>query len=198
MVMLTACSHVAWWRDAPGETKQASVSDAAAVVQQEEDAKAVLKRLVQAKVSSAPAAGDARHGDLVYRKPYYFKEYGAYPGGADSAEPVFTEVESRTAPLMATVKLAKLRFSTRLHQKKEDVRDDNRYIRETGVETLTYELRNQRWVLLGSLFIVDKSEENINGEWIPREKKIFSVSSASDEEPKKGWLGRMWSKLLRR
>ena len=104
------------------------------------------------------------------------------------------ERESRSAPLIADVVLAKQRFVTRLHRDRMEAQNDTNFLRDTGTETTTYELRNGGWVRVGSLFVASKSEENVNGEWAPV-KETVERTVAAEEEKSQGWFGRTWSKI---
>jgi len=192
-LMLAACSRLAWWRDKPSGAETAPAEETAAVEVEREGHEAALRRVVGNRITSAPTTPGNHYGKLIRRKPYFYKEYVVYPEGADSFELLITETESRTAPYIANVKLRKLRFATRFHPKKEDARNDDSYLRDTGAETLTYEYRNGKWTLLGSFFRVEKTEENINDEWVPLEKEV--LRTVVSEEERKGWFGRAWSRL---
>ncbi|MDQ1256319.1 MAG: hypothetical protein QG656_915 [Candidatus Hydrogenedentes bacterium] len=193
---LTACSHLMWWRDKAPDEGQA-VEEMQAVEPQPQDYEGALKNTVNALIARAPeSAGDAE-GQFMRRKPYFYKEYSVYPGGADAFTTLVTKTESRTAPYLASVKLDKVRFSTRFHRKKDEARADSNYLRDTGSETLTYEYRNGEWVLLGSFFVADKTEENVNGEWVAVQEQV-QRTVAAEEPQKKGWFGRMWSKITGR
>lgn len=189
---LTGCLHL-------GGSKHKSSPAAAAseAAPAQEDHVAALDAVVRKHIAEAPASVDNAHGKFVRRKPYYFKEYALYPDGPGSFKTIISETESRTAPYLADVKLAKVRYATRLHQKKDEARSDENYLREKGVETLSYEYRNSAWTLLGSFFVIDDTEENVNGEWVPVAPEIKKASSGEDTE-KQGWFKRTWSWLLGR
>lgn len=190
---LTGCSHLSGAKHEASSL--ASTPEAAAPAR--EDHVAALDRAVNEHIAGAPANVDNAQGKFVRRKPYYFKEYALYPDGPGSFKTFISETESRTAPYLADVKLAKVRYATRLHQKKDEARSDENYLRETGVETLSYEYRNSAWALLGSFFVIDKTEENVNGEWVPLEPEVRKATSGEDAE-KQGWFKRTWSRLLGR
>ncbi len=126
---------------------------------------------------------------VVFKKPYYFRAYSVYPGADEEYSLEFTEKESRTTPLSAEMVVDKIRFATRMHRKKEDARIDKNFLRDTGTETTSYELRNGRWNRIGSLFVADKTEELVGGEWQSiRETAALPVLEV--EEPK-SWLQRL-------
>ena len=191
---LTSCSHLAWWRDKPAGADR--VEDVT-VEAERVDHEAALRRMVLDTLAAAPEAPDDRRGKLVRHKPYFFKEYAIYPDGSEAFRIEITEVESRTAPFLANVTVRKFRFTTPFRRKKEAARNDDRYFRDTGVETLTYECRNGKWTPLGSFFVVEHTEENINGEWVPLEREVLH-SIAEEEQGSKGWFGRAWSRFTGR
>lgn len=197
MLALAGCSRLAWWKDRPSPAQAAPVADATDIQVLREDHEAALEQMVKQRVAATPSTADRHQGRLVRRKPYFYREYVNYPEGPDSLKTLITETESRTAPYIANVKLSKVRYATRFHRKKDQARNDENYFRSTGVETLTYEYRNGKWVLLGSFFNVDETQENVNGEWVPLEAQVQRALAGEDRE-KKGWFGRTWSRLLRR
>jgi len=148
-----------------------------------------LHRTVRSELRAAERREADGSSRIVFKKPYYFKEYSVYPGADEDYSIEFTEKESRTTPLSAETKADKIRFATRLHGKREDARVDQNFVRGTGTETVSYELRNGRWRRLGSLFVADKTEELVAGEWQPvRERAALPVLEA--EEPT-GWWRRI-------
>lgn len=159
------------------------------------DHEAALKEVTRALVASASGGSGGQDARLEHRRPYYFKEYDVYPSGADAAQTVVTRVESRSAPYVASVKLDKQRFATRMHGKKDEARADASFLRQTGTQTRTYEFGGGRWRLRGSLFVVDKTEENVNGEWVPLEAQVVQKLAPQEEQPR-SWFGRVWSKIM--
>lgn len=153
--------------------------------------RAEVRKRIEINARTMPEQKDR----VQYRAPYWFKEYAQYTGGSDSFEVETSNTESRTAPMTATVQVDRLRFSTRLHrERKEAVADDN-FLRDTGSERLNYELRNGRWILNGSTFVADKSEELVGGEWVPVEE-TQQRTVAAEEKP--GWFTRTWSTITGR
>lgn len=129
---------------------------------------------------------------VLHRAPYWYKEYAAYPNGSDTFDVDTTETQSRTAPMTATVNLDKVRFSTRLHRERDEAVNDDNFLRDTGSEHLSYEFRNGRWILTGSTFIADRSEELVQGKWVPVEETVQRTVAA---EEKPGWFGRTWATI---
>ena len=147
--------------------------------------------------SAADSEADAR-GKLIRKKPYYYKEYVIYPGGPDAFKVEMHETESITAPYIADVHLEKQRYATNLHHKKQDAKADNGFFRDIGAETITYEFRNGKWRKMGSLFVAETVEENVNGEWVPIEEAAKHAISSRETEETKGWWGRTWSAITGR
>ncbi len=130
--------------------------------------------------------------DVKKRRPYYFKEYAIFPDGNDAFSVEFREADSRVRPMIAEVKINKIRYSTRMHRKYDRAREDNILLRDTGVETLVYELRSGRWVRTGAIFDAEKTEEQINGEWMPRSEETQRIIPA-EERP--GFFKRLWMRI---
>jgi NADH:ubiquinone oxidoreductase subunit len=103
------------------------------------------------------------------------------------------ETESKSVPYMADVTIAKQRFSTKLHRKRGEAEKDVNFLRDTGTETATYELRSGKWVRAGSIFVANKSEENVNGEWMAVDETVKRVVPEEEKKAKGGWLKRTWS-----
>lgn len=159
-----------------------------------DDVEARLKSAVTDYIKQAGSSEGGGNGRLIRKDPYFLREYVIYPDGAEKFEVRLRETESRTAPYLADVVASKQRFATQLHRKKEDAKADGNLFRSTGTETMTYELRNGRWVRTGSLFVAKTVEENVNGEWVPVEEKVQNTL-ATEERPEGSWLGRAWSSI---
>jgi hypothetical protein len=160
------------------------------------DPRDALDSVVAKHVAATARQEDEGRRRLVKRHPYFLKEYDVYPEGSDTLDTTIRETESRTAPYVADVKLTKQRFATEMQRKKDEARADDNFFRETGTETLTFEYRNGRWVKVGSLFVIERREENINGEWVPVKEEVDRALAA--EEADKGWLGRFWETVTGR
>lgn len=156
------------------------------------DREAALVKTAQQAIDSANRQGAEQRDAVVQRKPYFFKAYDVYAGSAEDAKVVIQEKDSHSLPYVADVTIDKQRFATRLHRKRMDAERDSSFLRETGTETVTYEYRNGKWKRAGSLFVAEKKEEQVNGEW-----------AAVKEEPKpeikseetRGWLRKTWSAI---
>jgi hypothetical protein len=196
--LASSCATVRGWRG--------GASDGTATLEQSEESmkskpsaselEESLLRLVQRRVADIEAGSSNNQGRIIRKRPYYFKEYSNYQSDAKVSDVQMTETESRTAPYVADVKLAKTRHATRLHRSREDARLDNDFLRDTGTETLSYELRNGHWTRVGSFFLAEKTEEQVNGEWVTVQRMLQRTVSA--EEPEKGWFTRSWSRLTGR
>ncbi len=189
---LGACAH-SDKEKSKGE-KAAAAEPPAAVHRTAQDYEDALRDLVRNGINAASRSADEQKGRVVKRNPYFFKQYEIYPDGADDMKVVMQETESRSAPYIADVTVAKQRFATRYHRKRAEAEDDMNFLRDTGSETVTYEVRNGRWMRVGSLFVASKSEENVNGEWLPV-KETVKRTVASEEEQSVGFFKRMWRKV---
>lgn len=154
-----------------------------------------LEETVRSYIKDVSGEG-GEDGQLIRKKPYWFRQRVVYPGGPDDFDVAIRETEARTAPLRAEVTLEKVRFASEMHEKKDAARDDTNLYRGTGTETLTYEFRNGRWQKLGSLFVAQDVEENVNGEWVPVEESVEEQLMA--EQPRRGFLRRAWSGITGR
>lgn len=194
MAGLTSCATVKGWFGR-GDHGKPAVSAEAVAGDQKANAEAALRQIIGESVAAAEKDAKEDSGRIIRRSPYFYKEYVSYPEGPDGMKISMQETESRTRPYTADVKLDKVRFSTRLHRKRNEAASDTNFLRDTGEETLTYELRNGRWTRVGSVFIADKSEENINGQWVSVKEE---EKRAMDEEEQPGWFKRTWSHILGR
>ena len=156
------------------------------------DREAELRQLVKRHIETAQRTQDEREAELIRRHPYFYKEYGVYPGGSDNYEVDIQESELRTVPYLANVRIEKMRYATRFHRNRNEAAADSNFLRDTGVETLSYQWRGNAWKRVGALFVAEKTEENVNGEWVPPQEEIKRTVAQEEE---KGWWGRTWSKV---
>ncbi|GMV93752.1 MAG: hypothetical protein AMXMBFR82_35300 [Candidatus Hydrogenedentota bacterium] len=140
--------------------------------------------------------GEEGRGQVIKRNPYYYKEYSLYPEGASNLTVDIQEKESRTVPYVGQVEVSKQRFATRLHRKRDEASADSNFLRDTGTETITFELRSQRWVRVGSLFVAERTEELVNGEWVPAQEEV--ERTVAEEETDGNWFQRAWSSITGR
>ena len=158
----------------------------------QEEAKERLHSIVREHIQTGQSAADAHRAPVVRRRPYYLKEYSIYPDGAEGFTVDFREIDSRIRPLMAEVVIGKVRYSTRMHRKHDRAVSDMDFLRDTGVETLVFELRSGRWVRTGAVFDAETTEEQVSGEWIPRREETKRIIP-SEERP--GWFKRVWLRV---
>ncbi|MBI4559516.1 MAG: hypothetical protein HY706_18160 [Candidatus Hydrogenedentes bacterium] len=200
IVVALLCASCALWRDrnaernAPDEpeiTAQSPAKDTG------EDRESQLKGLVRARIEMAARNQENRKARLISRPPYHFKEYDEYPQGPDTYHIEMRETESRTAPASANVTIPKVRFATRLHRDRDEAQADTNFFRDTGAETVTYEFRYGKWLRAGSLFVAEKTEENVNGAWQPVEPKV-ERTVPQEEEQAESWWKRTWNTITGR
>ncbi len=156
------------------------------------EAEARLREIVRDYIVEAGPVQEAPQAPVIRRRPYFFREYVVYPEGPDAFEVEFREIDSRIRPLLAEVQINKVRYSTRMHRKRDRAQGDRNFLRDTGVETLVYEWRSGRWTLTSAFFNAHKTEEMIAGEWQPRRDETLRVIP---EEDQPGWFGRIWQRI---
>jgi len=170
----------------PEVSEQASSSDRAEYERQ-------LQALVQRRVAAAASERSSQEQEVVRKPPYYYREYSDYPSGATPISMEFTETESLSRPLVASVTLAKVRFITKMHRDRDDAARDTNFFRDTGVETQEYLLRNNRWVSVGDTFVAEKSEENVGGQWVA--VSVPETEAPQLQESEGGWFKRTWRNI---
>ena len=188
LTVLPACSR--FGRGGAGPSPETTVSETVS----KDSSEAELRDLVRDYISDV--GGDDGRGNVIKRKPYYYKEYAVYPEGAGDIQVDIQEQDSRTVPYVAQVKVSKQRFATKLHRKRDEAVADSNFLRDTGTETMTFELRSQRWWRVGSLFVAEKTEELVNGEWVPAQEEV--ERTVADEEKDGNWFNRAWSNVTGR
>jgi hypothetical protein len=191
---LASCATVKGWFGG-GSPAEPVVAEQAVAGDQKAECEAELRKLVSGYIQTAGNNQEQNRSRILRRQPYYLKEYVSYPDGPEAFEVSMQETESRTRPYVADVKADKVRFSTRLHTKRNEAVADEDFLRATGKETLTFELRNGRWTRVGSVFVADKTEQNVGGEWVPlKEEEKLAVES----EEERGWFSRTWGRIVGR
>jgi hypothetical protein len=151
------------------------------------DREAALRDLVASSLRAAERADSPSTSTLEFRRPYYFREYVAYPDGITGYELNTVASDSQTTPYTAQVKLKKNRHVTRFEKKKERVSSDGNFYASSGMETRTYELRHGRWREVGTLFVAEESDPALKS-FTPQFDEVVLGGS---EPEKKGILGRM-------
>jgi hypothetical protein len=154
-----------------------------------------LQKIVRNGIDAANKSNDEQKSRIIRKTPYFYKQYDVYPDGSDGFKMVIQEKERKGSPYVADVTIPKQRFATRLHRKRAEAEGDVDFLRDMGTETVTYEVRNGRWVRVSSLFVADKSEEKINGEWVPVKETVKRTVPA-EEDKSKGFLRRTWSSIF--
>ena len=150
-----------------------------------------LRGIVEEDLRAARRRQGAGDTKVVFKKPYFYREYSVYPEASDGFTVHFTEKESRTTPLTADIKNLKTRYATRLRGKREEARADLSFLRSTGTETVSYELRSGRWRRAGTLYVAGRTEEFVEGEWREIEERPARMSGVEEEEE-----SRWWNRLL--
>lgn len=201
IVIVSSTGCAAWrnWRG--GDLHDAGAPDAGPVVVEAEassgDIETALRDAVASYVRSENSLRDEKKSRVIYRSPYYFKEYNEYLEAPADADVLIKESESKTTPYTADVTLRKHRFATRMHRERGEAISDGNFLRDTGVETLTFELRAGRWQKAGSLYVAERTEENVNGEWVAVEEKV-QRTIAAEEAASDTWFSRVWSTVTGR
>lgn len=193
-MLLTSC---AWWRGGPGgpergpgdtETRVGATTDQAQLETR-------LRDLVAERVRHLE--GQTGPDNLVFRSPYWLKEYVSYPQDTAGMSVELRETQSQVSPFVGTVRLEKQRFATRMYRRQDEAMADNAFLRDTGTETLTYEFRHGRWVRVGALFNARVTERQEGGAWVRVEPEV-RAEMTPPRQPEQGIFGRTWSRLLGR
>ena len=146
-----------------------------------------LRALVDDSLVKMQRNGSPDTAQIVFRKPYFYKESVSYPDGIDGYALDIRASESLTTPYTAQVRLKKERFATKFHKKRNNARNDSTFFRSSGFETLSYELRNGRWREVGTLYVATETD--------PQLQEVSSQVQFEDEGnsgEKKGILGRLF------
>jgi hypothetical protein len=195
-VLLSSC---AWWRSGPGspergpgdtETRVGATTDRAQLENR-------LRDLVAQRIQHLESRADTVDGGLVYRNPYWLREYVEYPRGAAGIQIEIRETQSQTAPFVGTARVEKQRFATKMYRRQDEARADGNYLRDTGTEVLTYEFRHGRWVRIGALFTAEVTERREGGSWVRVEPEV-RAEMTPPRTPEGGFISRTWSRLLGR
>lgn len=198
MVTMSSCATVRGWRggERDGSAAETSATEALDTSVSEQESQAQLRRLVDEYIARAEADRKSNPDRILRRRPYFFREYSEYPVRAADAEIEMTAQDSRTSPFVADVRLERIRYATRYHKSRDAARLDENFLRDTGTETLNYELRNGRWTRVGSFFLAEATEERVGGEWTPVQRVLQREIAVA--EPEQGWFGRTWSRITGR
>lgn len=159
------------------------------------DHEAALRAAVARHVESGSARRNAESAELIRRDPYYFREFVEYPDGAQPLDTNIRQTESRLAPQVADVTLSKVRYATQLKRKRAEAREDTDFFRETGTETLSFQLRHDKWRRVGSLFVVETRERKVDGQWVVYEEERRQPGLPEED---RGWLRGLWGSITGR
>lgn len=157
------------------------------VILEQAEYEAQLRNEIESDLRRARRKAGEGAAALEFSRPFYYKEYYTYPGEPDVYTLEFTEKESRTTPLTADLEVEKVRHATRMHQKREEARGDETFLRSRGVERTSYELRNGQWRRTGSLFLADSLERYVDGKWQQVEERRTPVILEEEQEPRSFW-----------
>jgi hypothetical protein len=128
---------------------------------EKEQHEATVRVLIERTLREAQAVNTASTAQLVFGKPYFFKEYVEYPEGIEDYALDIQDSDSKSTSYTAHVRLPKKRFSTELEKKKAKARRDTSFYESTGIETRSFEMRHGHWRETGSVFIAHESEARV-------------------------------------
>ncbi len=196
LVLLSSCASL---RGGGGSSENSTPVDgeSLAASASESESRQELLRQVQGHMNRVEATGKDSEDTVIRKRPYFYKEYNEYPEDSASAEVILTETESRTSPLLAEVRVTRQRYSTKLHRSRDAAQIDDGFLRDTGTETLSYELRNGRWTRVGSFFLAETTEQRQGGQWEPVQRVLERPVMQQNEESQ-GWFGRTLSAITGR
>lgn len=162
---------------------------AVALEPSQDEMEAKLRTIVEDDLDSAHKNQGEKNSEVVFKRPYYFKEYFEFPGTDNVYSLDFTQKESRTTPLTAELEVEKVRYATRMKTDRDQVQGDGSYLRSHGINYISYELRNGEWRRVGDLFLASATEENVDGEWkqIKEEKRPIALV----ESEKQSWFDKL-------
>lgn len=191
VVLAGALSSCAMFRGGDGgatpDAAAATDVPAPAVV----DYEAALRETVREYMAGQNAQADLAGQEVQKKDPYWFKEYAEYPAEPGEKDIIIQETESLTTPYVADVQLQKVRFITEMHRKKDEARADADFRRDTGTEVITFEWRNGQWMRAGSLFVAERVEELVDGQWQPvAEEQLAPMAAGAPAD--EGWWRRAW------
>jgi len=167
-----------------GNSVQGPVAEAPTREQLEAKLRAVVDEdLARARKEQGATA------EVTFKRPYYYKEFYELPGAEAVYSLDFTEKESRTTPLTAEMEVEKVRYATRLKTDRDAAQKDDNFLRSHGISYVSYELRNGEWRRLGDLFLADKTEESIAGEWQQVKEEKRPTGLVADEST--SWFERL-------
>jgi len=153
-----------------------------------------LRKIVEKTIAIEMRNKQETAAKVQRARPYYFRAYSEYPAGEDGYTVETFETDSVIRPMRGSAEVRKVRYSTRLHRSRDAARDDNDLRRTPGVETVSYEVRNGEWVRLGSTFVGDATEQQIEGRWEPAPADPEPLPEPKRE--RRGFFGRLWGRIV--
>jgi hypothetical protein len=180
MALLPACSMFRFGQGAPAPLP-------ASIEVMGSDYEDRLRTLVDDSLTKLQRHDSAENARMTFRKPYFYREYVAYPDGVDDYSLDIRASESLTTPYTAQIRLKKQRYVTKFERKREVTHRDTVFYESTGHETLSYELRHGRWREVGTLYVAEETD--------PRLKDVASnvrFGEDSLDPEKKGGLRKLF------
>lgn len=155
---------------------------------------AALHEVVRARIGREGELDPDRDAELVRARPYWFRELVVYPDGPDAYELELRETTSKTVPYTGHVELRQIRYATRLHRGRADAAQDVDFFRSFGTKYLTYRYANGEWREEGSMFVAERKEEKVGGQWVVVREEDPTPLTSEESEP--GWFGRLWQGIF--
>lgn len=144
-----------------------------------------LHELIAESLASDQQADSPSSAAMKFRKPYYFREYVAYPDGIAEYTSEIRASESRTTPYSAQIRLNKNRYVTKFNKKQGTARNDDTFYESTGYETRAYELRNGRWREIGTLYVAETTDPRLKTS--AAQTRFGDPAETPDLEGNRGW-----------
>jgi len=188
-----SCARVGGWMGRSPQPAETAGPQVAVQRLSGEDPEAQLRRQVETEIAAHNQAAATDRNRVIRRRPFWLKEYAEFPAPTVMQVEI-QETESRSRPYLADVRVEKVRFATKMHRDRGAAQQDTHFFRDTGMETMTYEYRNGRWQRVGGLFVAERSEEMVNGQWVAVREP--AQRAEAPEEP--GWFGRTWGRVVGR
>lgn len=158
------------------------------------DPEAALHEVVRARIGREGELDPARDANLVDARPYWYRELVVYPDGPEAYTLEMRETTSKTIPYTGHVELRQIRYATKLHRSRSKAAQDTNFYRSFGTKFLTYRYSNGEWREEGSMFVAERKEEKVGGEWVLVRKE--DEAPLTTQEPEPGWLGQLWQNIF--
>ena len=172
-----------------GKSKSKAMSSDVVVDQSQHDKQ--LRTLIDRHLKDSSQYNSAANAQLLFRKPYHYREYVEYPNGIDSYSIDISKTEYKGTPYIAKARLEKNRYVTDLEKKKSKARKDSEFNFATGTQTLSYELRHGQWRETGSVFVAQESQAKSSS--VEKSPAVTEEveESQSEEESSSGLLNKL-------